>query len=63
MKPICEIDSYGNKFWHLNFSLHREDGPAVERAEGTKKWFYKGKKIDCKDNEEFLRIVKLMAFL
>ena len=86
MKSICEIDSCGDKFWYLNGKLHREDGPAIERVDGTKKWllnnkyhredgpaaeyvdgskfwYYYGKPINCKDNQEFLRMVKLMAFL
>ena len=25
--------------WFLNAELHREDGPAVERADGTKWWY------------------------
>ena len=54
---------YGNKYWYLNGELHREDGPAIEWANGTKFWYYQDKKIDCKDNQEFLRIVKLMVFL
>tara|TARA_B110000503_G_C6989604_1_gene346792 strand:- start:284 stop:544 length:261 start_codon:yes stop_codon:yes gene_type:complete len=86
MKPICEINIYGNKHWILNGKLHREDGPAIEWHDGSKAWYingelhredgpsiefyngykdwhYHGKKIDCKDNQEFLRMVKLMAFL
>ena len=29
----------GNQFWYLNGNLHREDGPAVEYANGDKQWF------------------------
>jgi len=29
----------GNKFWYLNDKLHREDGPAMEFADGYKAWF------------------------
>ena len=63
MKPICETNSYGDKEWRLNGVLHREDGPAIEWANGSKFWYYQGKQIRCKDNQEFLRIVRLMAFL
>ena len=28
----------GTKFWYLDDKLHREDGPAVECANGTKHW-------------------------
>jgi len=31
--------------------------------DGIKEWFLYGEEIICKDNEEFLRIVKLKAFL
>ena len=37
-KPKCITDTNGNKYWYLNDKLHREDGPAVEMADGTKKW-------------------------
>ena len=26
-------------FWHLNGKRHREDGPAIERADGDKFWY------------------------
>ncbi len=52
----------GDKQWWLNGELHREDGPACEHADGYKSWFYHGKLINCKTNEEFLKLVKLKAF-
>jgi hypothetical protein len=86
MKPICKKDMLGTKYWYLNDKRHREDGPAIEYANGSKawyingllhredgpavecvfgyyEWYYHGKQIDCKDNQEFLRMIKLMAFL
>lgn len=42
MKPECTIDSDGTKWW-LNGKFHREDGPAVEDAYGTKSWWINGK--------------------
>ena len=30
-------------FWRLNGKLHREDGPALEYADGTKAWYINGK--------------------
>ena len=30
--------------WRLNGELHREDGPAVERANGDKYWYLNGKR-------------------
>ena len=43
-KPICKTNSYGTKKWHLNDKLHREDGPAVEYADGNKFWYLNGKR-------------------
>ena len=31
-----------NKKYYLNDILHREDGPAVERVNGTKEWYKNG---------------------
>ncbi len=43
--------------------LHREDGPAVIWENGEKFWYYKGHQIDCKNLDEFQRILKLKVFL
>ena len=45
MKYIIKID---NKYlvsrrWHFKNKLHREDGPAVEWADGSKWWYLNGK--------------------
>ena len=48
----------GNKEWHINGKPHREDGPAIEWFNGSKYWYYHGKFINCKDNQEFLRMIK-----
>ena len=29
----------GNKAWYLNGERHREDGPAIEYLDGTKRWY------------------------
>ena len=59
-KPICEIDTYGHKYWFLNGKLHREDGPAAEYNTGNKEWYINdilhredGPAIDCKDGTKF----------
>ena len=59
-KPICEIDTYGHKYWFLNGKLHREDGPAAEYITGNKEWYINdllhredGPAIDCKDGTKF----------
>ena len=38
-QPTCEVDEYGTKWWWLNSKLHREDGPAIENANGDKYWY------------------------
>jgi hypothetical protein len=35
MKNGLIIDEDGDKIWYLNDLLHREDGPAVEHANGN----------------------------
>jgi hypothetical protein len=49
----------GNSIWCINGKLHRVDGPAIEWNDGTKEWYINGQTIACKDNEEFLRIIKI----
>ena len=41
---------------------HREDGPAIEYANGYKAWWLNGKQINCKSQEEFVRLMKLKVF-
>tara|TARA_B110000503_G_C7058933_1_gene375765 strand:+ start:856 stop:1116 length:261 start_codon:yes stop_codon:yes gene_type:complete len=53
----------GTKAWYLNNKCHREDGPAVEWFNGCNEWHYHGKRITCKNNQEFLRMIKLKMFL
>jgi hypothetical protein len=66
--------SHGTKEWWINGELHREDGPAIERSDMFRSnrktchlpkcsWFIHGIEIDCKDNNEFLRIVKMKELL
>ena len=45
MKPSCEPfeDKYGNVRWFNERGvMHRTDGPAVVKPNGTKKWFIDG---------------------
>lgn len=59
--PAIEY-SDGDKYWYINGKLHREDGPAIEYSDKNKIWYYHGQQIHCKDNEEFLKLIKLKAF-
>jgi len=40
--PICRTNKYGTKRRYLNSLFHREDGPAIEYADGSKFWFNHG---------------------
>jgi hypothetical protein len=42
IKYTVEAYADGTKFWYLNDKLHREGGPAIERANGTKSWYLSG---------------------
>ena len=42
-QPTMTTDEYGNKRWRLNGKFHREDGPAIEWADGDKEWWLNGK--------------------
>jgi hypothetical protein len=42
-QPQCKVNEWGDKYWLLNGKRHREDGPAVEGANGTKEWWLNGK--------------------
>ena len=39
MKSKCTTDNLSNKFWYFNGKLHRVDGPAIERANGSNEWW------------------------
>jgi hypothetical protein len=54
----------GDKYWHFNNELHRLDGPAIEYSDNDAKlWYINGRMIPVKNNKEFLRLVKLKAFI
>lgn len=53
----------GHKIYTLNGKHHNEDGPAEEDADGRKIWFLNGVQYFPKDNEEWLRIMKMKALL
>ena len=39
------VGDNGTQWWYKNDELHREDGPAVIYADGTKRWFLNGKQV------------------
>jgi len=61
-KVYSKIDAYGNIFWYKEGTniRHREDGPAVEYADGTKYWYQNdmwhridGPAIECIDGNKY----------
>jgi hypothetical protein len=48
-QPEIKVSSDGSKYWLLNGKLNREDGPAVERSNGTKQWFLNNKEVTWKE--------------
>jgi len=39
----------GAKFWYINGKLHRTDGPAVVRVDGTNGWCLNGIQVTMED--------------
>jgi hypothetical protein len=52
----------GSKIYLKNDELHREEGPAIEEADGTDWWWYEGQFVNCSSQKEFERYLKLKAF-
>lgn len=40
-----EVYEDGSKVWRLDGKLHREDGPAIEYADGRKSWWLHSQKL------------------
>ena len=59
----CKIDANGNKFWYLNDKYHREDGPAIEYADGRTYYWINGKHIPQLDNKHIYGKENLQKFL
>ena len=52
LEYTVKVDEYGTKSWYLNGKYHREDGPAVESADGSKEWYLNGKCLSEKEWEK-----------
>lgn len=48
-KSECEIALNGTKVWWFNGQIHREDGPAIERLDGTCGWWLYDKELYLDD--------------
>ena len=42
-QPEMKVNQNGTKRWSLHGKWHREDGPAIEFADGGKDWYLNGK--------------------
>ena len=62
MKNGLIIDANGTKRWYLEDKRHRADGPAIEYADGDKRWWFCGEELKCSSQEEFERLMRLKAF-
>jgi len=67
-KYTCDDGSYKIKwsdgtisFSDKNNNYHRLDGPAITSF-GKNYWWYHGRFINCKTQEEFERLIRLKAF-
>lgn len=43
MKNGKFANSHGDEIYFKDDKIHREDGPAIERTDGTKAWYFEGK--------------------
>ena len=65
MTIIEAITDEGGTIFYYKYgtcTLHREDGPAIEYANGDKYWYFNGKLVDCAYHEEFEQFLRLKAF-
>jgi len=68
--PAVEYSNGTKEYW-LHGKRHRLDGPAIEWHPQTDDldqsiyydWFFQDELIDCKNQEEFERIIKLRVFI
>lgn len=42
IKYTVEVNDDGDKFWHVDDTLHCEHGPAIEKFDGAKFWYVDG---------------------
>ena len=59
----CLIDKYNDKHWFKNGLYHREDGPAIECADGSKIWYLNDKFYSEQDYKITIRNIKLERVL
>ncbi len=52
----------GDTFYYSNGILHREDGPAIEFCDGSKKWYYHGIVAPVTCQADFEKYINLLEF-
>jgi hypothetical protein len=60
--PQVITNILGERGWYENGYLHREDGPAIERPNGTKAWYYRGILAPVQTEREFNSWIRNKAF-
>jgi hypothetical protein len=64
MKSKLTVYDNGDKVWKLPSGyFHREDGPALEYASGTKLWWINGIQYTEQDYKYKIRSIKLKLLL
>ena len=58
-KSTVQVSDFGNKFWWLDGKLHREDGPAVEYADGGREWWFHGEKVTEEQHRRWVRTTRM----
>lgn len=48
-EPIMSEDSSGDRAWHINGTLHRTDGPALDCVDGFRRWYINGQRLTFND--------------
>jgi len=59
----CLIDRDNDKSWYQNGNRHREDGPAIEYANGDKEWWFNHKHYNEQEWIIATRKIKLERIL
>lgn len=49
-------------YFDLKMRLHCEDGPARILKDGTPEWWYHDTKLDCDNQQDFERLLKLKVY-
>ena len=70
-QPVMRVDRDGTREWSLNYSRHREDGPAIEWDNGDRWWYLNNEKISFSEwlektksklkKEDIIRFLLLMV--